>query len=59
MKDWIFIFVLLLSACASSPSAFIKSRQASWGIQAGIQRAELVLLVMTNKGLKQIIQDAI
>ena len=56
MKDWIFIFVLLLSACASSPSAFIKSRQASWGNQAGIQRAELVLLVVTNKGLKQLIQ---
>ncbi len=36
------------------PPAFIKSRQASWGIQAGIQRAELVLLVMTNKGLKQL-----
>jgi len=37
-----------------NPPAFIKSRQASWGIQAGIQRAELVLLVMTNKGLKQL-----
>jgi len=36
-----------------NPPAFIKSRQASWGIQAGIQRAELVLLVMTKKGLKQ------
>ena len=37
-----------------NPPAFIKSRQASWGIQAGIQRAELVLLVMTDKGLKQL-----
>ena len=37
-----------------NPPAFIKSRQASWGIQAGIQRAELVLFVMTNKGLKQL-----
>ena len=37
-----------------NPPAFIKSRQASWGIQAGIQRAELVLLVMTNRGLKQL-----
>ena len=37
-----------------NPPAFIKSRQASWGIQAGIQRAELVLLVMTKKGLKQL-----
>jgi SH3 domain-containing YSC84-like protein 1 len=37
-----------------NPPAFIKSRQASWGIQAGIQKAELVLLVMTNRGLKQL-----
>ncbi|MBC8286704.1 MAG: lipid-binding SYLF domain-containing protein [Nitrospinae bacterium] len=37
-----------------NPPAFIKSRQASWGIQAGIQQAELVLLVVTNKGLKQL-----
>jgi SH3 domain-containing YSC84-like protein 1 len=37
-----------------NPPAFIKSRQASWGIQAGIQKAELVLLVMTNKGLRQL-----
>jgi lipid-binding SYLF domain-containing protein len=37
-----------------NPPAFIKSRQASWGIQAGIQKAELVLLVMTKKGLKQL-----
>jgi lipid-binding SYLF domain-containing protein len=37
-----------------NPPAFIKSRQASWGIQAGIQEAELVLLVITNKGLKQL-----
>lgn len=37
-----------------NPPAFIKSRQASWGIQAGIQEAELVLLVVTNKGLKQL-----
>ncbi len=37
-----------------NPPAFVKSRQASWGIQAGIQKAELVLLVMTNKGLKQL-----
>lgn len=37
-----------------NPPAFIKSRQASWGIQAGIQKAELVLLVVTNKGLRQL-----
>lgn len=37
-----------------NPPAFIKSRQASWVIQAGIQEAELVLLVVTNKGLKQL-----
>ena len=37
-----------------NPPAFIKSRQASWGIQAGIQKAELVLLVVTNKGPKQL-----
>ena len=37
-----------------NPPAFIKSRQASWGIQAGIQEAELVLLVLTNTGLKQL-----
>jgi SH3 domain-containing YSC84-like protein 1 len=37
-----------------NPPAFIKSRQASWGIQAGIQKAELVLLIMTRKGLKQL-----
>ena len=37
-----------------NPPAFVKSRQASWGIQAGIQKAELVFLVMTNKGLKQL-----
>ena len=37
-----------------NPPAFVKSPQASWGIQAGIQKAELVLLVMTNKGLKQL-----
>jgi len=37
-----------------NPPAFVKFRQASWGIQAGIQKAELVLLVMTNKGLKQL-----
>jgi SH3 domain-containing YSC84-like protein 1 len=37
-----------------NPPAFIKSRQASWGLQAGIQKAELVLLVMTNKGLRQL-----
>ena len=37
-----------------NPPAFIKSRRASWGIQAGIQKAELVLLVVTNKGLKQL-----
>ena len=36
-----------------NPPAFVKSRQASWGLQAGIQKAELVLLIMTNKGLKQ------
>lgn len=37
-----------------NPPAFVKSRQASWGIQAGIQKAELVLLVLTNKGLRQL-----
>ena len=37
-----------------NPPAFIKFRQASWGIQAGIQEAELVLLVVTKKGLKQL-----
>ena len=37
-----------------NPPAFIKSKQASWGIQAGIQKAELVLLIITKKGLKQI-----
>ena len=37
-----------------NPPAFVKSRQASWGLQAGIQKAELVLLIMTNKGLKQL-----
>jgi SH3 domain-containing YSC84-like protein 1 len=37
-----------------NPPAFIKSRQASWGLQAGIQKAELVLLVVSQKGLKQI-----
>jgi len=39
-----------------NPPAFIKSSQASWGLQAGIQKAELVLLVVTNKGLRQIFQ---
>ncbi len=39
-----------------NPPAFIKSSQASWGLQAGIQKAELVLLVVTNKGLKQLFQ---
>lgn len=37
-----------------NPPAFIKSRQASWGIQAGIQKAELVLLVVSKEGLKQL-----
>jgi len=37
-----------------NPPAFVKSQQASWGIQAGVQKAELVLLVFTNKGLKQL-----
>jgi SH3 domain-containing YSC84-like protein 1 len=37
-----------------NPPAFIKFRQASWGIQAGIQEAELVFLVVTNAGLKQL-----
>mgnify|MGYP002636698923 CR=1 FL=1 len=39
-----------------NPPAFIKSSQASWGLQAGIQKAELVLLVITNRGLKQLFQ---
>jgi len=37
-----------------NPPAFIKSWQASWGIQAGVQEVELVLLVVTNAGLKQL-----
>jgi SH3 domain-containing YSC84-like protein 1 len=37
-----------------NPPAFIKFRQASWGIQVGIQEAELVLLVVTKAGLKQL-----
>ena len=37
-----------------NPPAFVKSRQTSWGIQAGIQKAEIMLLVMTNRGLKQL-----
>ena len=35
-----------------NPPAFIKSRQASYGFQAGIQKAEVVLVVVTKKGLK-------
>ncbi len=34
------------------PPAFIRSVQASWGIQAGIQKAEVVLLMMSNKAVK-------
>ena len=37
-----------------SPPAFIKSRQASYGFQAGIQKAEIVLVVITNKGLREL-----
>ena len=35
-----------------NPPAFIKSRQASYGFQVGIQKAEVVLVVVTKKGLK-------
>lgn len=37
-----------------NPPAFIRSRQASYGFQAGIQKAEIVLVVVTNKGLKEL-----
>mgnify|MGYP004001950759 FL=1 len=37
-----------------NPPAFIKSRQASYGFQAGIQKAEIVLVVITNKGLREV-----
>ena len=48
------IIVRSLKTGKWNPPAFIKSQQASWGIQAGVQEAELVLLVMTKKGLKQL-----
>ena len=35
-----------------NPPAFVKSRQASYGFQAGIQKAEVVFVVVTKKGLK-------
>jgi len=34
------------------PPAFIRSAQASGGLQAGIQKAEVVLLMMSNKSVK-------
>ena len=37
-----------------NPPAFIKSRQASYGIQFGIQKAEIVLVVVTKKGLREL-----
>ncbi|MEK9627606.1 MAG: lipid-binding SYLF domain-containing protein [Nitrospinota bacterium] len=37
-----------------NPPAFIKSRQASYGFQAGIQKAEVVLVVITKKGLREL-----
>ncbi|MZH05306.1 MAG: lipid-binding SYLF domain-containing protein [Nitrospinae bacterium] len=37
-----------------NPPAFIKSRQASYGLQAGIQKAEVVLVVITKKGLREL-----
>ena len=37
-----------------NPPAFIKSRQASYGFQAGIQKAEVVLVVVTKKGLREL-----
>ena len=37
-----------------NPPAFIKSRQASYGFQAGIQTAEIVLVVVTKKGLREL-----
>ncbi|MBC8285379.1 MAG: lipid-binding SYLF domain-containing protein [Nitrospinae bacterium] len=37
-----------------NPPAFIKSRQASYGFQAGIQKAEIVLVVVTKKGLREL-----
>ncbi|MDC0206787.1 lipid-binding SYLF domain-containing protein [Nitrospinae bacterium] len=37
-----------------NPPAFIKSRQISYGFQAGIQNAEIVLVVVTKKGLRDL-----
>ena len=37
-----------------NPPAFIKSRQASYGFQFGIQKAEIVLVVVTKKGLREL-----
>ena len=37
-----------------NPPAFIKSRQASYGFQIGIQKAEIVLVVVTKKGLREL-----
>lgn len=37
-----------------NPPAFVKSRQASYGFQAGIQKAEIVLVVVTKKGLREL-----
>jgi SH3 domain-containing YSC84-like protein 1 len=37
-----------------NPPAFIKSRRVSYGFQAGIQEAEVVLVVITNKGLREL-----
>ena len=34
--------------------AFIKSRQASYGFQARIKKAEIVLVFIKNKGLREL-----
>jgi len=41
-----------------NPPAFIKSRQASYGFQAGIQKAEIVLVVVTKKGLRELFKTS-
>ena len=37
-----------------NPLAFIKSWQESYGYQAVIQKAKIVLVVITNKGLREL-----
>jgi len=41
-----------------NPPAFIRSRQASYGFQAGIQKAEIILVVVTNKGLRELFKTS-